>query len=118
MKIPEGATLEMKIRLYLAEFEKGCTDTLFSGKPEECSVCVRAFVNAVTLCVAGPDNPVKLRFDMNGTGDDQRHPSEIWESFGLQPLRCEAFPIADCWMLWCTPENLKSVTLPSFIERA
>jgi hypothetical protein len=53
MVIPEDATLETKIRMYVSEFEKGCSDTCQSGKPEDCPECVRAFVDAVTRAVAG-----------------------------------------------------------------
>ena len=58
--IPHGASLIQKIRLFLEEYDHGCSDVEqhyiegqpHSHNPEDCPVCVKAFVNAVREAVA------------------------------------------------------------------
>jgi len=37
----------MTVQEIIDEFEKGCSNTVYSGKPEDCPTCVRAFVRAL-----------------------------------------------------------------------
>jgi len=37
----------MTVQEIIDEFEKGCSNTVHSGKPEDCPTCVRAFVRAL-----------------------------------------------------------------------
>jgi hypothetical protein len=46
-QLPADAPLEMWLYSAILEFERGCTDTISSGSPEDCPECSRAFVDAI-----------------------------------------------------------------------